>query len=155
MLTIYMNSYPQWNQEQQQSGHTTPSTPFSPGSSIPPGAYSNEVQRLHTVQDHRLPEQIESLSPHFYSPTASSSAQFGPNLLPIRHTELPHPVRQPFEASYGNSISPPPWSSTEPTYGAALHLVPQQSPSQNYNFASEAYVDSRYDTQNIAWSATG
>ncbi|KFY65651.1 hypothetical protein V496_02420 [Pseudogymnoascus sp. VKM F-4515 (FW-2607)] len=89
-------------------------------------------------------------------PTASLSGQFDPNLRPTspRHTEGPHnPLYQPFEALYyPHTPAPPLWSSTEayrPTYGAALHLPPQQShyqtkhhqqPSQDYNFALEAYV---------------
>ncbi|OBT75051.1 hypothetical protein VF21_06528 [Pseudogymnoascus sp. 05NY08] len=94
---------------------------------------------------------------------------------------------QPFEASYGNHLAgnnpnrlyyphapaPPPWSGTEPdgsSYSTAMHLPPQQplqqsphqtehqrQPSQDYNFASEAYVDARDDTQHIGytWSAAG
>ncbi|OBT92543.2 hypothetical protein VE01_09464 [Pseudogymnoascus verrucosus] len=153
--------YPQWNQAQQQSRHAAPpTTPFSqPWSSI--AAYSNEIQRLHTVQDppplHRLPEQIlpiESSSQHLYSPTASLSAQFDPNQRPMispRYTEVPHnPLYQPFEYA----PAPAPWSITKtdgPTYGAALHLPPQQPPYQTEQ------VHARDDTQNIAytWSAAG
>ncbi|KFY39858.1 hypothetical protein V495_05720 [Pseudogymnoascus sp. VKM F-4514 (FW-929)] len=128
---------------------------------------------------------IEPSSRHFYSPPTSSPAQFDPNPRPMkspRHTEVPHnSVYQPFEASYANNLAgnntnrlyyphapaPPPWSSTETdgsSYGTALHLPPQQpphqtehqrQPSQDYNFASEAYIDARDDAQNIGytWSA--
>ncbi|OBT63294.1 hypothetical protein VE03_07938 [Pseudogymnoascus sp. 23342-1-I1] len=182
---IIRGGYPQWNQAQQHSGHAA---------SAAAPVYHNEAQRIHGIQDppphHGLPEQTSAIEPssrHFYSPTASSPAQFDPNPRPMkspRHTEVTHnSLYQPFEASYGNHLAgnngnrlyyphapaPPPWSSTEPdgsSYGTALHLPPQQTPhqtesqrqpSQEYNFASGAYVDTRDDTQNIGytWSAAG
>ncbi|KFZ07086.1 hypothetical protein V501_06789 [Pseudogymnoascus sp. VKM F-4519 (FW-2642)] len=107
---------------------------------------------------------IESSSQHLYSPTASLSAQFDPNQRPMkspRYTEVPHnPLYQPFENApplyqpFEYAPAPAPWSITKtdgPTYGAALHLPPQQPPYQTEQ------VNARDDTQNIAytWSAAG
>ncbi|KFY24575.1 hypothetical protein V493_05159 [Pseudogymnoascus sp. VKM F-4281 (FW-2241)] len=189
---IIRGGYPQWSQAQQHSGHaTSATTPFTqPTNNI--SAYHNEAQRIHAVQDppphHGIPEQtspIEPSSRHFYSPTASSHAQFDPNPRPMkspRHTEVSHnSLYQPFEASYASHLvgssanrlyyphapAPPPWSSTEPdgpSYGTALHMPPQQQPyqteqhrqpPQDYNFASEAYVDTRDENIGYTWSAAG
>ncbi|KFY96052.1 hypothetical protein V498_02941 [Pseudogymnoascus sp. VKM F-4517 (FW-2822)] len=182
---IIRGGYPQWNQAQQNSGHAASVTLPTYHNEIQ-RIHAIQDLPPHNGLPEQTPA-IEPSSRHFYSPTTSSPAQFDPNPRPMkspRHTEVSHnSLYQPFEASYVNHLAgnnanrlyyphapaPPPWSSTEPdgsSYGTALHLPPQQTPhqaehqrqsSQDYNFTSQAYVDTREDTQNIGytWSTAG
>jgi hypothetical protein len=176
MLTT-LDSYPQWHQAQQHPGHvtsaTTPTFPHAGNSIL---AYHNEVQTIHPIQDshshHGLSGQtppIEPPSRHFYSPTASSPAQFDPNPRPMkspRHTEVSHnSLYQSFEAPYANGLAsssnsnriyyphapaPPTWSSTEPdasSYATALHPPPQQLPHQTEHHQQQRSQDYSYASE--------